>query len=189
MVHTTEIDLDVAVAQFLDWAGSCAQRNLTAREIMHEILTEYQNTRIADTDLQKDNDMLLFQWGNHTEYLFSEPTNLRNYVLRGGDAWLKTIPLITAPYLNFTRQLVAGENDDAEFDDVAIQMSITLLFEDETEMTKRDGSNLWLSLLSEDQYGALSIDSGLKEYLSLSKVVHLLDKKPSHFTSNVGGCG
>jgi hypothetical protein len=189
ILETKEIDLEVAVAQFLNWADSCAKRNRTAREVMQEMLVEYKNTRIAHTNLEKENDMLLFQWSNHTEYLFPKPIDLRNYASRGGDAWLSTIPLISAPHLNFTRQVVAGENDDLEFDDVAIQMSITLLFEDEASIEKNESGNLWVSATGDNNNGIFSIENGLEIYLSTHMVTRLLDKRPSRFTSNVGDCG
>ena len=118
-------NIDAAVSGFLDM-GRCIKESdsITGRVVLERVLNWYRDIRIAGTDFAEDDDMLLLQWGALNPLLLSEPTDMRH---RAGEKWQYAQERHS--YLDFTRQVCpATDNEDEEFDDVAVQMSITLAF-------------------------------------------------------------
>ena len=83
------------------------------------------------------NDMLLLQWGAMRPLDISAPTDLR----RLGSGKVAFVPQ-KLRYLDFTRQVFAPAEESDEFDDLAVQMSVTLTYSpaDGTE----PNANLWI---------------------------------------------
>ena len=123
---------------FLQLARQIQERSeATGAEILDRAADYYRDLRVEDADLDAQGDMLLLQWGRTRPWLLSGPTDLRL-----GEA---SVPEADVPrrYLDVTRQIVpTGGSPDVEFDDVALQMSLTLVYE------AADGSetnhNLWV---------------------------------------------
>jgi hypothetical protein len=170
-------DLETAIASFLELGRRLqAVHPLTAEAVLDQLATWYHRTRIDGADLDQDADMLLLQWGATRPLTFSEPTDLRNLSdddLQFADHELR--------YLNFTRQVfAAAEEQDAEFDDSAVHMSITLGF-DAANGTER-ASNLWIHTPD-------GIESGKQQFRGTPFVHSLLNVTPQSVTITVGLCG
>lgn len=170
------LDIDAAVRSFLDMGRSIKESNpITGRVVLERVLRWYREVRIAGTDFDEDDDMLLLQWGSLNPLLLSEPTDMRN---RAGEKWQFTQE--RHRYLDFTRQVCpASDNEDEEFDDVAVQMSITLAFE------PADGSepsaNTWICTPER-------IDDGTKAFMNPYVISHL-DKPASIIAVCAFKCG
>ena len=174
-----EVNQETAVTQFLTLARSCQQKKSTATEVVRQICGLYREVRITGADPADDGDMLLFQWGTGKHLLLTEPTDLRN--LDDDEFEFDSTELL---YLNFTRQVFVSsdeENDDGDdFDDDAIQMSLTLVYGPATRKTKSD--NLWLSS-PED------MDADLQAHATSPVVASLLNVTPSRYVATVESCG
>jgi len=84
-------------------------------------------------------------------------------------------------YLDFTRQVFpSAGDDDAEFDDEAVQMSITLGFG--PARGDEEGANRWISTPEE-------IESGKAEFLEVQFVKSLLDVPAKSLSVTVGLIG
>lgn len=133
------IDLEKSIKNFLA-LGRYLQslQPLTCENVLAEMLAWYRENRIFGEPLTEDEDMLLLQWGVIRPLEILEPTDLR----RIGDEGLK-FSSSRFQYLNFTRQVFPNDSDnDVEFDDAAIQMSITLYYDPTTE--KENSNSLWI---------------------------------------------
>ncbi len=134
------IEFETAIAEFLSLGRRLqAMDPLTAEIVLGELTRWYRSTRIAGAELEDDADMVLLQWGKTRPLDVGEPSDLREpsrgNLVRPAEREFK--------YLDFTRQIfAAGENDDAEFDDLAVQMCITLCYGPADG--KEQGSNLWI---------------------------------------------
>lgn len=176
-----EIDQEAAVAQFLKLARSCQERNLTAAEVIREITTFYRDIHIAGADVEDDGDMLLFQWGSGKQLLLTEPRDLRES--EGGELSFESADSL---YLDFTRQVFTGGDEedehegDDDFDDSAIQMSLTLVYGPAKPKTK--SGNIWISAPD-------GIDTDLKKYVAQPLVAELLNAAPTRYVATVGDCG
>jgi len=171
-----EVDQETAVAQFLILARRCQERHLKAPEVARELIRFYREVRVSGTDLNADHDMLLFQWGAGRQWLLSEPTDLR-----GCQDDQLIADDFESEYLDFTRQVFApGDDEEAEFDDLAIQMGITLVYGPATG--KEKGGNMWISSLNH-------IEEELNKYSSQPLVSQLLNATPSRYVAVVGLCG
>jgi hypothetical protein len=169
-------NIEEAVSRFLEIGRNIKESNpITGRVVLERVLRWYREVRIAGTDFDEDDDMLLLQWGSLNPLLLSEPTDMRH---RAGEKW--QFSQEPHRYIDFTRQVCpASDNDDEEFDDVAVQMSITLAFE------PADGSepsgNTWISTPD-------AIDDGTKALMN-RYVTALIDKPASIIAisaSNIG---
>jgi hypothetical protein len=173
----TTTDLERAIADFLAMGRRLqAAQPLTGQRVLDELTAWYRGTRVEGAALDADADMLLLQWGATRPLSLAEPTDLRGLGdddLRFSDREVK--------YLDFTRQVfAAGDDEDAEFDDLAVQMGITLGFApaDGSET----GSNQWIST-PED------IDPGTRAFLDVPFVKALISAPAHSVTITVGRCG
>ena len=171
-----EVDQEDAVGQFLELARSCQDRNLTAPKVIEEVVRFYRDVRIAGADVEDDGDMLLFQWGGGEHLILSEPTDFRkpssaDYEFDGREA----------QYLDFTRQVFIAANGGGEdFDESAIQMSITLIYGPATG--KEQSVNVWIATPSR-----LELD--LIKHAAVPLVAQLIDLSPSRIIATVDVCG
>lgn len=173
-VTTTEIDQEAAVARFLALAGSWQARRLKAPEIMREMIGFYRDVRISSADPDAENDTLHFQWGVSQNLLFSEPTDLRPIEDR------LEFDDVVSRFLEFSRLVFApGDDGEAELDDLAIHMSVILLYGPATG-EEQDGE-LRMSLKQ--------IDHAVQEFLSQPFMSQLLHADPVRYVSLVGFCG
>jgi hypothetical protein len=133
------IDFETAITDFLTLGRRLYEtKPLTGEHVLDELTAWYRKSRIEGASIDEDADMLLLQWGATQPLILSEPTDLRE---RGDDNL--TFADQKVCYLDFTRQVFVAEKDEeVEFDDAAVQMSITLGFQ------SADGSepmsNLWV---------------------------------------------
>jgi hypothetical protein len=171
-----EVDQENAVAQFLALARSCQDRNLTATGVIEEVVRFYRDVRIAGADVEDDGDMLLFQWGDGEHLILSEPTDFRSpesadYEFDG----------VESKYLDFTRQVfVAGDEGDEDFDESAIQMSITLIYGPASG--KEQAGNVWIATPSR-------VEHDLKKHAAAPLVTELIKLQPSRIVATVDVCG
>jgi hypothetical protein len=171
-----EVHQETAVAQFLILARSCQERRLKAPEVARELIKFYREVRVSGTNLEADHDMLLFQWGTGQQWLLSEPTDLRGLP----DGQLDT-DNSESQYLDFTRQVFApGDDEEAEFDDLAIQMGITLVYGPATG--REESGNMWISSLNQ-------LEAETNKFSSQPLVSLLLNATPSRYVAVVGLCG
>lgn len=171
------IDFEGAIKEFLAWGERLhSSQPLTGQQVLAELIEWYRDTRIQDAALDSNGDMLLFQWGAYNVFNLSGPTDLRS-PSDGGIGFLEEKRV----YLDFTRQVSpVGDSDELEFDDLAVQMSISLYFQ------LADGSepnaNLWIETTGEleEQLAAFKSIPFVQSYLTIpSQIV----------TIWVGGCG
>ncbi|MBI1248614.1 hypothetical protein GC197_12335 [bacterium] len=168
-----EIDLETAVEQFLELAQSYQESSLKASEILQEVAASFRNVRISGADPEKDQDMLLLEWGRGAQFALDQPTDLR----QSDDEDLESIEIL---YLGFTRQLCAG--DDEEFDDAAIQMRLICVYQSESSDAEVTSGNLWISDPSRLEYD-------LKKYASQPFVAEWIDQSCTRSIALVDCCG
>lgn len=132
-------DLETAIAEFLALGARLrASQPLTVQRVLDEMTAWYRDHRVEGAALDEDGDMLLVQWGASRLLVVSGPTDLRTL----GDEDLVFADQ-EVKYLNVTRQVFAtGEHGEAEFDDSAVQMSITIGFA--LADGNEPGANLWI---------------------------------------------
>jgi hypothetical protein len=154
------VDLETCIADFLALGRRLqADQALTGERVLEELVRWYRESRVTGAALDEEGDMLLLQWGARQQLDITEPTDLREL----GDETLN-FGEHDVPYLDFTRQ-VCATNDDEEFDDVAVQMSVTLCHE--LANGAEPGSNLWINTPAD-------IDSKENEFRSVPFVKSLL---------------
>lgn len=171
-----EVDQENAVAQFLELARLCQGGNLTAAGVIQEVVRFYRDIRITGADVEDDGDMLLFQWGAGEHLVLSEPTDFL-----GSEGADYEFDGVEAQYLDFTRQVfVAGDDDDEEFDESAIQMSITLIYGPATG--REQAGNVWIA-------SPPRIDHDLKKHAAAPLVAQLINLPPSRIIATVDVCG
>jgi hypothetical protein len=171
-------DFETSIADFLALGRRLqAARPLTGQQVLDELTAWYRDTRIEGAAVDEDADMLLLQWGATTPQIVSEPTDLRN--LSDDDLAFADQE---SQYLDFTRQVfVAGEDDEEEeFDDAAVQMSIMLAFEPADG--NEPSSNQWIS--SPDE-----IENGIKTFVHEPYVRSLLSAPAKLVSITVSHCG
>lgn len=120
------VDFETAIRDFLELGRRLyAAQPVTGQRVLDELVAWYSDVRIAGAELDDDGDMLLWQWGAIRPLILSEPTDLRH---RDNDDELQFADE-ELQYLDFTRQVFpAGDDEEADFDDAAVQLSITLCF-------------------------------------------------------------
>jgi len=160
------VDLETSIGDFLTLGRQLQSlQPLIGERVLNEIIAWYKESRISGTSLSENGDMLLFQWGVMQPLDIFEPTDLRgigNEKIKFSDTKFQ--------YLNFTRQVFANFGDpDVEFDDAAIQMSITLCYKATAEKVNSDG--FWIETPGE-------VESGEERFRS-TPFVHLLMEVPS----------
>ena len=185
------VDQESAVIQFLNLARNWQSRCLNAVEILPEFVAFYRDVRIEGAPVEADGDMLLLQWGAGRHALISEPTDMRK-----SDDVETRFAEEKSQYLDFTRQVFVGstegesddeddeepedEDDEPDFDDAAIQMSMTLVFGPAVGDEK--SGNLWIE---EPQ----RIDQSLKKHEAMPLVRELMHDKPVRYVATVFHCG
>jgi hypothetical protein len=113
--------------------------------------------------------------GNEPELIFSEPTDLRP--LTDDDL---EFDHVESKFLEFTPQIFApGDDDEAEFDDMAIHMSVILLYGPAT--VPEEGGQLSIVLNQ--------VDHNVQEFVAQPFVSQLLHSNPTRYVSLVGYCG
>ncbi|HUY92589.1 MAG TPA: hypothetical protein VMV10_27870 [Pirellulales bacterium] len=171
-----EIDQESAVAQFLEISRACQAQQLTAAEVMREIIRFYKEVRVSGANFDVDGDMLLFQWGAGKHPILPEPKDLR-----GIDDDEVQFDSTESQYLDFTRQVfAAGDEDDADFDDSAIQMSITCIYG--PARGDEESGDLWIPSPTRIEYD-------VKKHASQPLVSQLLDQRWTRIIATVGFCG
>lgn len=160
------IDLETSIRDFLELGQQLQSlKPLIGENVLSEIFTWYRENRIIGTSLIENGDMLLLQWGVTRPMEIFEPTDLRSI----SDEKIK-FSTSRFQYLNFTRQVVTDfGNKDIEFDDVAIQMSISLFFGSTEE--KGNSDSLWIETPNE-------VKSGEEKFRSIP-FVNLLIETPA----------
>lgn len=171
-----EVDQKVAVAQFLELARTCQAGNMKATQVIEEIVRFYRDVRIAGARPEDEGDMLLFQWGGGEHLVLSEPTDFRgiedaDYVFDG----------VESQYLDFTRQIfVASHEDHEDFDESAIQMSITLIYGPANG--QEQSGNVWIA-------SPARLDQDLKKHAGNPLVSQLINEQPSRMIATIDVCG
>jgi hypothetical protein len=171
------VDFETAITTFLTLGRRLqAATPLTGERVLDELTAWYRDSGIDGAAIDQAADMLLLQWGTTRPLLVSEPIDLRK---RGDDNLMFAAQELR--YLDFTRQVfVAGEDEEAQFDDVAVQMSITLGFQpaDGTEPI----SNLWIETPDE-------IDKKVMEFREIPFVQAHLSIPAQIITIVIDHCG
>lgn len=171
------IDVETAIAHFLALGRRLLEGpSLTGERALSELTAWYRETRVEGAAVERDDDMLLFQWGAMRPLLVSVPTDLRHVT----DDNLKFAEQAVR-YLDFTRQVFAHDvNGGEDFDDSAVQMGITLGF------GLADGceplSNTWVPTPA-------GIDKGKAELCGTPFAQSLIGLPPQTVTITVGYCG
>lgn len=173
----TNTDFESAIADFLALGRRLqAPQLLTGQRVLDELTAWYRDTRVEAAALDEDADMLLLQWGVKQPLIVTEPTDLRDL----GDEDLKFSDQ-EVKYLDFTRQVFAtGDDENAEFDDAAVQMSITLGFAPAD--VSEGGSNQWINTPDD-------IDAGIRDFLGVPFVQSLIAVPARSVAITVFHCG
>lgn len=179
------VDQEAVIAHFLQWARSVQDRNLNAVEVIREMTDYYQETRITGSDLDEDRDMLLFQWGVGKHPLLAEPEDLRDSTTGEHEsASPVAFDSKNLMYLDFTRQVVASpigdDDDDEEFEDTAVQMSLTLVYG--AGGHKNESGNLWIA-------SPKRMDHDLKKFAANPFVSAILELEPTRYVGTVDFAG
>ena len=149
---------------------------LDGRRVLEALTAWYREARFAGAALDEQADMILLQWGATRPLTVAEPTDLRDL----GDDDV-TFADADVQYLDFTRQVfIESDVEDEDFDDGAVQMSVTLGF------SPADGSepnsNQWIN--SPDE-----VESGRRLFLGQPFVQSLIDAPARSIAITVGYCG
>jgi hypothetical protein len=168
---------EAAANSFLELARRLEEhRQAPGEQILAGMLAFYRQVRVDDADLTADGDMLLLQWGRMRPWLLRAPTDLR--LVEDGELQLEATE---RRYLNVTRQLIpTGAGAEAEFDDVAIQLSLTLVYE-EADGSERD-ANRWV-------HSPTDLDAILTEFRQEAFVAALLARVPERVVATVDWAG
>ena len=171
------VDLETSVSDFLALARRLLSfQPLTGEHVLGELIAWYKDSRMTGAPLDEDADMLLLQWGESRPLDLTEPTDLRA-VSDGNIQFMEK----RYQYLDFTRQVFANnEEKSLEFNDVAVQMSITLCYE--PSIGSEPNSNLWIDMPDE-------IERGLSQYRATPFVGILLGIPAWRATVTVDHCG
>jgi len=171
------VDLEASVSDFLSLGKQLLSlKPLTGEDVLRELLGWYQDDRVLGAQLDENADMLLLQWGAIRPLNNTDPLDLRTV----SESMLHSFES-EYQYLDFTRQVFANnEEKNLEFDDVAVQMSMTLFYEPSTG--SEPNSNLWIQMPSE-------IGQGVAKFRSTPFVKMLLNIPVWHATFTVDNCG
>jgi hypothetical protein len=150
--------------------------SLDPRTMLEQFIQFYRDVRISGASLDEDGDMLLLEWGTAQPHLLDRFTDLRT---RNPNR-LK-FDRTTYQWLGLTRQVFAsGGDEEAEFDDGAITLSLFLFFERAT--ADQEASNLWI-------HGPNNISAALKKFTAAGYVKRLLSSRTSRVNAFVSAIG
>jgi hypothetical protein len=172
------LEFEGGIEHFLAWGRDLQKRkSMTAEDALAELAHWYRSTRIRGAEIEEDGDMLLLQWGDTQPCKLNEPTDLRKLSRDDSSIWDTTRYL----YIDLTRQVfVQNEDHSAEFDDVAVHMSITLLYEPAPHV--QDGSYIYIP--SPDD-----IETHVLQFRAVPFVRDRLCRLTSRSVVTVGHCG
>lgn len=173
----TTRDFEESIKEFLALGRELRKATpLTAENALNELIEWYKTRRIHGASLERDDDMLLLQWGAQQPLTVSEPTDLRR--LSDSDI---TFAETSYRYVDVTRQVFPSNGDDTvEFDDVAVQMSITLFYE--PSQGNEPSDNMWITTPN-------SIETNLEEFRAVPFIKELLNASVHRSVITVGHCG
>ena len=171
------VDFQTAIKIFLK-LGKQLQDDamlLTGTRVLHELTDWYRTTRISGASPTDGGDMLLLQWGCGELLMgLKGPTDLRR-----GKGRKVAFEEQRFQFLDFTRQVCPDEDED-QFDDSAVQMSITLYYQRATG--KEPESNVWIRKPKE-------IDGVLAKYKKVAYAKSLLELSSTRTSITVDHCG
>jgi hypothetical protein len=170
------VDLETSIVDFLVLGRHLEGPPwLTGERILKEFTTWYSQIRVVGAVLTEDADMLLLQWGAMRPLELSEPTDLR----RVGSADIRFAEEAVR-FLDFTRQVFAMTESDTEFDDAAVQMSLTLCYGLATG--EEPHANVWVP-------NPDTLANGLRAVTAEPYVRDLLTAVPVRLVVTVSYCG
>jgi hypothetical protein len=125
------------------------------------------------------------QWGVGKHPLLFEPADLResDAAAEHGSGSSVEFDSKNLMYLDFTRQVMASQNgdeDEEEFDDAAVQMSLTLVYGPGGH--KNESGNLWIS-------SPKRLDHDLKKFVANPFVSSIIDLEPTRYVGTVDFAG
>ncbi len=171
------VGLETAIQQFLDTARELqAAATLTAETVLQRVIQLYRNVRIDGAAIDSNGDMLLLQWGCTTPLVAEKPIDLRN--ASDDDIAFEESE---QQYIDITRQVfAAGDDEDADFDDLAVHLSINLVY----------GPASGNEPLADQWIGNPdAIEREIKKFRSVPFVQRLLGVKASRLVATVCHCG
>lgn len=179
------VDLETSVSDFLSLGKQLlTSGTLTGDHALRELLAWYKKSRVLGASVDENADMVLLQWGAEEPGSLTEPVDLRTTEpvdLRTVDEKNLFSSGLKYQYLDFTRQVFANnEEKSLDFDDVALQMSITLYFQPATG--REPNSNLWIEMPTE-------IEQGAAKFRETPFVATLLNSPAWRATCKVENCG
>ncbi len=171
------IDLETAILRFLETARDLqVESSLTAEAVLQRVIQDYADVRIDGAAIDSDGDMLLLQWGATSPLVTENPVDLRN----ASDDDI-AFDECERQYIDFTRQVfAAGDDEDAGFDESAVQLSITLVYDQATG--GEPSSNQWIE-------NPRRIDSVTTKFRNDPFVHGLLAAPVSRLVATVQHCG
>jgi hypothetical protein len=171
------IDLETSIHEFLNLGRDLQRSHSSAEDALMRLVDWYASTRIEDAELDEDGDMLLLQWGSTKPFRFTEPTDLRQV----GDHEMGLREETNYLFIDLTRQVFArAPGSEAEFDDSAVQMSITLCYQ--PGAPDHEGSDIWIPTPGD-------VEASLAKFRSVPLVSALLSKPVARTVVTVGLCG
>lgn len=171
------IDLETAIQRFLQAARDLqVESALTTEAVLRRVIQDYADVRIAGAPIDSDGDMLLLQWGATSPLVTENPVDLRN----ASDEDM-AFEEYQRQYIDFTRQiLVVGDDEATDFDESAVQLSITLVYGQATG--NEPSSNQWIE-------NPRRIDSVITQFRKDPFVHRLLAAPVSRLVATVQHCG
>jgi hypothetical protein len=172
------IDFETSIQHFLDLGHKLQSIPLvTAEDALEALVIWYRSFRIQGAEIDHDGDMLLLQWGTTRPFRFTEPTDLRQFQQYDRSFWDST----NYVFIDLTRQVfVQAGKEDSEFDDAAVQMSITLCYE--PDAPEQQGSDIWIPTPND-------IDPSLAKFRAVPLVGNWWSKPAVRIVVTVGRCG
>ncbi|WP_164104405.1 hypothetical protein [Candidatus Laterigemmans baculatus] len=171
------VDLEAAIRQFINAARDLqAEPEVTAEAVLQRVIQGYRDVRIDRASLNSDGDMLLLQWGAISPLIAEGPADLRN-----ASADDIAFEQSERQYIDFTRQVfAAAEDEDADFDDSAVQLSMTLVYGQATG--DEVSSNQWIE-------NPRRIDNAITKFRDDPFVQRLMAAPASRLVATVQHCG
>lgn len=178
-------DLETSISDFLALGKQLlTSSTLTGDHVLRELLDWYKKNRVLGASVDENADMVLLQWGAEEPRNLTEPVDLRTTEpvdFHTVDEETLFSPGLKYQYLDFTRQVFANnEEKSLDFDDVALQMSITLYFQPATG--REPNSNLWIQIPTK-------IEQADAKFRETPFVAMLLNRPAWRATCKVENCG
>jgi hypothetical protein len=181
MENMTQEPLETAVDRFLEIARRMReQSDRSPEDVRHQFIAFYRDVRVEGANTAEDGDMLLLEWG--AARITFPDGDIGDF--RGGGGPNYALSETAQAYLGFTRQVfAAGDDEETEFDDEAVQMRITLVFGPATG--DEPSSNLWITAPDE-----ATITEGITRWRAVPFVADRLTSDASpRIIATVSHCG